>query len=116
MIPDLVLQQLGLDSDFGQLLLEALGLNAQLLTFQLADLDLLLKQHGALHGHVMFRLHVLERRRRVAGLALKVIVGHLAVPQLQLESAVCVTQHCDFLFEAILRHVGLVLGFSVLSL
>jgi hypothetical protein len=57
---DLVLEDLGLDLEIRQLLPEALGLDSQLLSLLLADLDLLLHEHGALDCLVVFGLQIFQ--------------------------------------------------------
>lgn len=88
---DLVLEKLGLDLEIGQLLTQALGLDAELLSLLLADFDLLLHHDPSLDGLVELGLHVLQRRGRVTRLSLIVIVGDLDVSELELQAAVCVS-------------------------
>jgi hypothetical protein len=57
----------------------------------LAVLDLLVEQHAALDGFVVFGLHVFERGRLVSCLLLEVVVGDFDVAELQCEGAVRVS-------------------------
>lgn len=90
--PQLLLRDLGLDLEVGQLVAQALGLDAQGFALSLANLDLLLEHDFALDGHVVLCLNVLERRCLVAGLALKVVVLHFDVAELELQRALCIAQ------------------------
>ena len=116
MLAHLVLEQLGLNLEVGQLLAQALGLDAQLLALLLANLDLLLHHDAAFDGNVILRFEVFERGGGVAGLPFKVVVGHLGVAQLELQGAVGVPEGRYFLLEYVLGAGGLALGLLVLAL
>lgn len=47
----------------------------------------------------------------MAGLSLKVVIGDLDIPQLELQCPVCVAESSNLLFQGILRPVGFGLGF-----
>lgn len=76
---DLFLEHLGLDLDVGKLFSQALGFDAQILALLLTLANLLLQHHASLDGDVVLGFKILERRRSVAGLALKVIVCDLGI-------------------------------------
>lgn len=112
----LLLRDLRLDLQVGQFIAQALGLDAQRLALALADLDLLLQHDFALHRHVVLGLDVLERRRLIARLALKVVVLDFHVAQLELQRTLGIAQSGDFLLQRVLRVVGLGLALLVLGL
>lgn len=112
----LLLGDVRLDLQVGQLVAQALRLDAQGLALALANLHLLLEHDLALDGHVVLGLDVLERRRLVARLALKVVVLHLDVAELEVQRALGVAQRGDFLLQDALRAVGLGLALLVLGL
>lgn len=80
----LLLYYLGLDTQIRQLVPQTLVLDSQIFAFLLADLDLLIQHDRPLYSHVVLGLQVLERRRLVTALTLKVVVLNFSVPQLQL--------------------------------
>jgi hypothetical protein len=106
----LLLGDVRLDLQVGQLVAQPLRLDAQGLALALADLHLLLEHDLALDGHIVLGLDVLERRRLVARLALEVVVLHLDVAELQVQGALGVAQGGDLLLQQVLRAVGLGLG------
>lgn len=112
----LLLGDVRLDLQVGQLVAQPLGLDAQGLALALANLHLLLEHDLALDGHIVLGLNVLERRRLVARLALEVVVLHLDVAQLQVQGALGVAQGGDLLLQDVLRAVGLGLALLVLGL
>ena len=112
----LLLGDVRLDLQVGQLVAQPLGLDAQGLALALANLHLLLEHDLALDGHIVLGLNVLERRRLVARLALEVVVLHLDVAQLQVQGALGVAQGGDLLLQDVLRAVGLGLALLVLCL
>jgi hypothetical protein len=83
----LLLDNVGLDTQVRELVAQALRLDAQVLALALANFDFLLEHDLALDGDVVLWLDVLERRGLVARLALKVVVLDFNVAQLELEGA-----------------------------
>lgn len=116
LLADLVLHELGLNLEVGELLAQALSIDAQLLALLLAQFDVLLKHDGALDGHIVLGLEVLERRGRVARLALKVVVGHLDIAELQLQRPIRVAKRRDLLLECVLGRRGLAFGLFIFAL
>jgi hypothetical protein len=57
---EFVLEQVGLHLEVGKLLSQALGLNAELLSFLLVHLELLLHHDATLDGLVELGLHVFQ--------------------------------------------------------
>lgn len=117
----LLLHNLGLDPQVGQLIAQPLVLYTQCLALLFSDLDLLVQQHRPLDGDIVLGLQVLQRRRGVAGLPLKVVVLHFDVPKLQLQGPLRVTQGRDLFLKRVLGAVGLgpallVLGLPLLHL
>jgi len=53
LFPDLVLQNLGLDLEIGELLAQALGFDTQLFSLLLAQLDFLLHHDAPLDGDIV---------------------------------------------------------------
>ena len=80
-----------LDCDFllhlqvGQFIPQSLQLDPQVLALLFSHLDFLVLHYPALDGMVVLGFQVLQRRLNDPFLALKVIVGHLDVPQPQLQ-------------------------------
>lgn len=112
----LLLHDLGLDPQVRQLVAQPLVLYAQRLALLLADLDLLVQQHRSLDGDIVLGLQVLQRRRRVAGLPLKVVVLHFDVAELELQVPLRVAQGRDLLLQRVLGAVGLGPALLVLCL
>ena len=50
-----------LDSQVGEFVAKSLVVDAQAFAFLFAILDLLLEQHAAFNGNVVFGLHILQR-------------------------------------------------------
>lgn len=112
----LLLRDFRLDLQVRQFVAQSLSLDAQGFSLSLSNLDFLLEHDFALDRYVVLCLDVLQRGCLVAGLALKVIVLHLDVAELELQGALCIAQTGDLLLQDVLRTVGLGLALFVLCL
>lgn len=113
---DLVLQKLRFDLEVGELLAQALGFDAHVLSFLFSVLDLLLHHDATFDRLVKFGFDVLKGGRGVARLPFVIIIGDLDVPELELKPSIRLPQCSDLLLKGALLCAGLGLGLSVLAL